>query len=136
MSFYYVAPKTSMEFILREGIKPPSEVRRLIENGVLPPEVIGFSYATGSSHFPDYVSMNTKDGVMRATAMQIFFDQHNESVDIVAYRIDSSLRRKEGFLDEAQTKMLNQECLPGEVLFNGLIPPELIRSKFVIFEKI
>ena len=73
----FVAPREAMRSIMERGIRPPSQVRELIEAGELSPEMIGISYrGFDASHFPEYVSMLEGEDYAQAVSTQIRESRH------------------------------------------------------------
>ncbi len=134
--FYYVAPRESMDSILREGIFPPREVMERIQRGQLPSSVLGVSFGMDSSNFPEYVSLLEQESTLHWVAEQICFSRMGRYNDpnFVAkgYSINPSLRDNPEFVNNGWVKQMNPDAYPSEVLYRGRIPPEMIKRVFEV----
>jgi hypothetical protein len=129
--FYYVAPKESMEHILREGILPPAVVKRMISDGKLAPEVLGISFnGIDTSNFLDFVSLVSDHHALDLIAQQMCFVRHgaysHPTFMAIGYRIDNSISNHPEFVDETKTKAMNPDSYHSEVLYRGKISRGLI----------
>lgn len=134
---FYVAPKESLDFILRNGILTPNEVRRLIERGELPEEVLGISFGgLDSSNFQEYVSMVRDVAAARMVAQQLSLTRNKLGIDpnftAIGYSISPDIVQSPNFIDETKTKALHRDCYPSEVLYMGKIDPKYISQTFAV----
>jgi hypothetical protein len=133
---FYVAPKESMEFILKEGILTPNEVNKRIKEKILPREVLGVSYDMDSSNFPEYVSLLENIAITDRVGEQICFAKTGSynSPDFMAigYEIDPIIRTCPEFVKNEQVKEMNPDSYPSEVLYQGNLSPELINMRFAV----
>jgi hypothetical protein len=132
---YYVAPKESLEFILKNGILTPEEVIKLIQSGELPHEVLGVSFGgKDSSNFRQFVSMVSNLNITKTVAQQICFARNGHYRDpffmAIGYEISADIRRHPDFLDEAKVKQMNGDCYPSEILFKSKVPAEFIHPRY------
>ncbi len=132
---YYVAPQESMGYILRNGILTPLEVSLLISVGKLPSGVLGVSYgAHDSSNFPRFVSLLKDERITKTVAEAICFSRTGKFNDpnfrAYGYSVSIEIENMKGFVDEEETKKMNPDSYPSEVLFAGNIEPKFI-SKHV-----
>lgn len=129
--FYYVAPVESINLILKNGILPPIEVKRLIQEGKLPEEVLGVSYkGYDSSNFPEYVSLVRDERATKMVAEAICYSRtksfNNPNFRAIAYEISGDIESMPEFVDQHKTKEMFRDCYPSEVLFRGRIDPRFI----------
>jgi hypothetical protein len=132
---YYVAPETSKDYILRNGIFSPREVNRLIQAGELSDEVLGISFGgNDSSNFPEFVSMVGSLNIAKLVAQQLSFSRTGQykNPDFVAigYEIRPEIRDHQNFIGEKQVKQMNPDCYPSEVLFRGNIGLEFLLPRY------
>jgi len=133
----YVAPKESMDSILKNGIFPPTKVMDLISKNELPEEVLGvISSGHYQSFFPDYVSLLQSSRNIKFIAERIcqsHLGQFNHP-DFMAmgYVIDRIISKDDKFITADIVKEMNSDCFPGEVLYKGIIKPEHIIHKFAV----
>ena len=124
---YYVAPKESMDSILKNGILPPREVMELIEKGVLKQDVLGVSYGMDSSNFPEYISLIENFNIIDMVAEQICHSRTGRykypNFTVMVYSINPIIKTHKEFVSNKGT------YYPSEVLYKGRIPPELIIGK-------
>ncbi len=127
---FYVAPRESMDLILKEGILTPREVMKRIEEGKLTKEVLGVSYYMDSSNFIDYVSLLSESSDTTSVAQAISFSRTRQYINgefmAIGYEISAQIRELPGFVTEEETKKMNNDCYHSECLFRGKIPLEYI----------
>jgi len=134
---YYVAPIESREYIEKNGILRPIEVKELIEKGLLESKVLGVSFdGIDSSNFPEYVSLLENFSMTKSVAEQICFSRtrryNDPSFVAIGYEVDDIIKTHEEFLDEMIVKQMNPDSYLSEVLYKGNIPKELIMRCFAV----
>ncbi|MCA9477820.1 MAG: hypothetical protein KC535_01600 [Nanoarchaeota archaeon] len=136
MDLFYVAPKSSLDLIMEQGILPPAQVRRLIEEQKLPREVLGISFGNDPSHFPEYVSLVQEHHLLTLIAQQLCFSRHQRFNDpdfmAIGYALDSSLKDDPQFVSHEQVEIMNSCCYPGELLYKGPIDKKYILHRFAV----
>ena len=130
---YYIAPKESMDSILKDGILPPKEVTELIEKGILKKDVLGVSYGIDSSNFPEYISLIENFNIVDMVAEQICHSRTGKYKDsnftVMIYFIDNIINTHKEFISNNKVRELNHHSYPSEVLYKGRISPSLIIGK-------
>ena len=122
---FYVAPKESLDSILKTGILPPLDVHKLIAKNKLSREVLGVSYGLDSSNFQDYVSLLQTKQSMQIVAEAICHSRtgryNDPNFEAVAYVIDGNISKDNKFVSFEKVKEMHTDPYPGEVLYKGPI---------------
>ena len=133
---FYVAPKDSLQFILKNGILPPYQVNKLIEQKELPREVLGVSYGMDSSNFPEHVSLLHKEFPMKFVAEQICHNRTGRYNDpdfmAIGFLIDGNISKDKAFVNSEKVKQMNSDSYPGEILYKGPIDVKHIMYYFAV----
>jgi len=133
--YFYVAPKESMDFIQRNGIFTPKQVRDLIKKGDLDEQVLGVSFGgLDASNFPDHVSLVGSEILVEKVASSICYSRHEtyfkSDFMAIGYVIRKDIEKEPRFKDHDTAKSIFRDLYPTEVLFEGIIDPKYIVSKF------
>ncbi len=135
-SLFYVAPKESMDSILKQGILPPQQVEELISQNKLSKEVRGVSYGMDTSNFPEYVSLLTHEHSLKIIGEQLCNARTGNYFDpdfmAIGYDIDIAIMKDAQFVPEERVKKMHPDPYPGEVLYKGIIKPEHIVRYFAV----
>jgi hypothetical protein len=133
---FYVAPKESMDLILKNGIFIPNDVIKLIDDGSLDKTVLGVSYGMDSSNFPEYVSLLEDYDIMSMVAEQICFSRtgryNHPDFMAIGYPIDAVVRSHKEFVTNDIVKKMHPDSYHSEVLYKGKITVEFIGRPFAV----
>lgn len=136
-NYFYIAPIESVEYIERDGILTPREVKKLIKIGELPESVLGISYkGVAASHFLDYVSLVDNVSAIRDVAAGICYARTGRysgvNFKMKCYEISSEIKKSFNFIPHSKVEEMWADCYKHEVLFRGRVGKEnIIRSKII-----
>ena len=133
---YYTAPLESFNYIKQNGILPPKEVFKLIDEGKLPRSVLGCStFSRLASYHRNHLSLESLEEDQ--VPYMIINLRTRGKGNLVTYLISEEIRQRPEFVDENNKKIKTDwRTFAGtrECFFNGTILPHLILSYEIIKE--